>query len=276
MKKLTTLLLAITFSLILSACTYKGNFSYFQIDALEFGIPTGYAIAFPKESTLTEHFNVVLNEMKNDGTLSCLQSHWVTDESNDCYNNIDFTSKKYTIAHSGNGQELDVITSSGYPGFEELDLNGNLSGYDIDLAKFIAKELNYTLKWEDAGFDRVIASLANEQVDFAIAAITPNDERKENIDFSTEYFTESYTVAVFRESDNFNSVDEMKGKTIAALSATVQAELVDHLYKEDRVRKVITLEYSAGAMQSLKTNKIDVFFVEKTIADELLEEYNKK
>jgi polar amino acid transport system substrate-binding protein len=181
----------------------------------------------------------------------------------------------YTVPYDGKGSKLEVITSSGYEPFEILDDKGVLSGYDIDLAKFIAKELNHTLNWADAEFDNIIINLISGDVDFAIAAITPTSDRKKSVDFSIEYFFESFTVALFREDDAFTSIDQLKDKTVAAQTGTIQADLLEQLKLAGKVGKVVTFNYPATAMQSLKTNKIDAFFVEKSIADGLLVKFNK-
>jgi ABC-type amino acid transport substrate-binding protein len=275
MKKLT-LTLTIALVMVLSACGYKGNFDYISIDAEEYGIATGYAIAFPKSSPLISPFNDVLDLMITDGTLDALNAYWVSkDKNNASYLAIDFTEPAYNLAHNGNGKTLTFVTSSGYDPFEMADAEGVLSGFDIDLAKFIAKELNYTIKWENVEFDKIVGDLKNAKADAAFAAITPTDDRKQSVSFSIDYFTESYTVAVFRSDDEVTSLDDLKGKVVGAQSGTVQASLIEKLKAEGVVKDVILLDYPASAMQSLKTNKIDAFFVEQSVADDLFKTYNK-
>lgn len=276
MKKVFSFVLLIMVTIVLTGCgTYQGNYDYFEVDAESYGIATGYAIAFPKGSQLVEPTNTVLAELEEDGTLACLNDFWLGGQVATCYNDINFTSKIYGVNHNGNGSSLTILTSSGYEPFEMADANGNLTGFDIDLAKLIFKELNYNLVWEDVEFDKIVGDITNNQAQVAIAAITPTDERKENVAFSNDYFTESYTVALYRENEEYTSIDDLEDKVVSAQSGTVQAQLIEMLYEQGKVKKVVLLSYPATAMQSLKTNKIDVFFVEQSIAVELLEEFNK-
>ena len=181
----------------------------------------------------------------------------------------------YDIAHDGQGKELKVLTSSGYFPFEVLDDDGNLVGYDIDLANLIAKELNYQLKWEDGAFEQIIVNLTSNKVDLAIAAITPTPQRAENVDFSDIYFTESQTVLLYKESDAFSKLGDLKGLTIAAQSGTVQSELIDLLEDDGVIKRAYHVDYPATAIEALKKNKIDGILIEKSVAEEILKIHNK-
>lgn len=275
MKKILAI---VTFSLalLIAGCTkpYDGNFKYTTIDLGVYQIDNEYAIAFPKGSELTERFNTVIELMKEDGTLACLDIHYETG-GDDCYESIDFTNKIYELDHDGQGETLDVMTSSGYPPFEYLDDEGNLAGYDIDLANFIAKELNYELNWEDAAFDQLIVNLSQGRIDFAIAAITPSPDRAETIDFSTVYYDGADIVLLFKESDNYQSLEDLKGLTIAAQNGTVQAEIIEKMEDEGAIKKAYFVDYPATAMEALKKNKINAILIEKSVADKLLDTFNE-
>ena len=71
------------------------------------------------------------------------------------------------------------------------DRNGNLSGLEIDIARELAKELNFPVELVPLkNRDRLIA-LQNNQVDLAIAQITVTNNRSRLVDFSLPYYTDS-------------------------------------------------------------------------------------
>lgn len=276
MKKKLLVLLFISLVFTLSACGYKGNYSYFNVDIKnDFDVQTGYGIAFPKGSTLVDPVNTVLKMMLDDGTVSSLSNYWTNGQQDTSYENIDFSNKVYNVDYNGNGEKLIILTSSGYFPFEALDENQNLYGLDIDIAKFIAKELNYEIEWQDSDFDKIVGDLAAKKVDLAIAAISITSERSKNVDFSLEYYDESVTVGLHRENDNYNSIDDLKDKVVCAQSGTVQADFIQKLKEEGKVKDVLFVNLPAAGMQSLKNNKIDVLFIEEYVAEKLIAEYNK-
>src|SRR5437870_2872374 len=75
------------------------------------------------------------------------------------------------------------VTSAEYPPFE-YQKNGELVGFDIDLARLIAKELHKEAVFENMQFSTILVALQNGAADAAISTITITDERKKHFDFS--------------------------------------------------------------------------------------------
>lgn len=273
MKKLGLLFILIG-TLVLVGCSkpYSGGFTYKILDLSSYELETGYAIAFPKGSEYKTEFNKVISKMMEDGTLACFNNFYFNGD--DCYQNIDFINQVYEIDYDGKGKTLDIITSSGYEPFEVLDDKGKLAGYDIDLANFIAKELNLKLNWHDGSFTQVLLELESGKMDLAIAAITPTLERQKNVDFSINYYSESNTVLLFPANKSYNSLADLKGLTFAAQAGTVQAELILQLQNDGVIKKAMDVDYPATAIQAMKSNKIAGLFVEQSVAEEILKKFN--
>jgi ABC-type amino acid transport substrate-binding protein len=69
-------------------------------------------------------------------------------------------------------------------------------GYSIDILDEIAKETNSKFKIiEKKSIDSLLDSVKNKEVDFAIAAITINSQRREYLEFSYPYFRSGLEVA---------------------------------------------------------------------------------
>ena len=82
---------------------------------------------------------------------------------------------------------LEMGTSAEFAPFESRNPEGEIVGFDIDLANHIADELGYELKITDMKFDGLIGALQNDRVDMVIAGMSATESRRENVDFSTEY-----------------------------------------------------------------------------------------
>src|SRR5699024_6707997 len=86
---------------------------------------------------------------------------------------------------------LKVATSADYAPFEfhtMVDGKDKIVGADIDLVNEIAKELGVKAEISDMSFNTVLASLKKGESDIAISAISATKERKEQFNFTDNYY----------------------------------------------------------------------------------------
>ena len=84
--------------------------------------------------------------------------------------------------------KIVVGTASGHYPFEMTDKQGNLVGYDIDVAKAIGKEMGVEVEFQNYAFSGLIPALQSNKVDIVIAGMTATDKRREVVDFTEPYF----------------------------------------------------------------------------------------
>lgn len=84
--------------------------------------------------------------------------------------------KPFQSAEQRAHETLVIGLQSGYPPFEFRDEQGNIVGFDVDVAHLIAKKLNKTLVIKDMEFEGEILSLKQGKIDLIISGmnITPN------------------------------------------------------------------------------------------------------
>ena len=123
-----------------------------------------------------------------------------------------------TSNNSQSEKTLIMGTSSGNPPFEVIE-NGQFKGLDIDIANAIATKLGYKLVIKDMEFFALIPELQIKKIDFAIAAMTITQERKELVDFSTAYYAPAYAL-VYRSTAPMKMLQDMGGKRIGVLLGT--------------------------------------------------------
>ena len=89
----------------------------------------------------------------------------------------------------GFGKSNDVLvmgTNAGFKPFEYKQGN-EIVGFDVDLAKEIARSVNKELKIEDMAFDGLLPALESGQIDMAVAGMSVTPERAKNALFSEPY-----------------------------------------------------------------------------------------
>ena len=111
-------------------------------------------------------------------------------------------------------------TNAAFPPFESKDGNGNVVGVDAEIAKAIADELGVELVVEDMEFDSLPAALKSGKIDIIGAGYTENDERLQEMDFSSKYFTAKQIVVVKKGNKAITDKDSLAGKKIGVQTGT--------------------------------------------------------
>lgn len=103
-------------------------------------------------------------------------------------------------------------TSADYKPYEyvEASKSDEIIGFDVDIAKYIGKELGYEVKVKDMDFGGLLASLNSGKVDFVMAGMTPTAERKIMLISQIYILLQKYDR--FKKGSNIKSLEDLKGK----------------------------------------------------------------
>ncbi len=130
---------------------------------------------------------------------------------------------------------LRVGVKNAVIGFGYQDtLTGEYSGMEIDLANKIAESLGV-----DTEFTAVTAATRTElldagDIDCVLATFTITDERKENWDFTTPYYTDYVTVLV-EDSSEIKTLEDLADKKVGVSSGSTSAKSLVEAMIEDGV-----------------------------------------
>lgn len=168
--------------------------------------------------------------------------------------------------------KLVLGTSADYPPFEfhaSIDGKDTIVGFDIDVAKEIAKDLGVTLEIKDLKFDGLLAALDQGSVDIVIAGLSPTEDRAKSVDFSIQYYSAEQAVVV-RGADKgtLTTLESLKGKTIAAQKGTIQEDAA----KAVEGATVLSLGKISDLILALKSNRADAAIIEVPVAESNVKE----
>jgi glutamate transport system substrate-binding protein len=117
-------------------------------------------------------------------------------------------------------------------GFDE---GGSYSGFDVDVAKYVAGELGYSedqIEWVEAPSANRENLLSNEQVDMIFATYSITDTRKETVDFAGPYFVAGQDLLVPVDSD-IAGPEDLNGKNLCSVTGSTSAQRVKDEFAED-------------------------------------------
>jgi len=83
--------------------------------------------------------------------------------------------------------ELRTCFDAGYMPFEMKAKNGKFIGFDIDLAKLMAKEMGVKFVPVNTAWDGIIPALLTDKCDMILAGMTINAKRNMSVNFSDPY-----------------------------------------------------------------------------------------
>jgi aspartate/glutamate/glutamine transport system substrate-binding protein len=143
-----------------------------------------------------------------------------------------------------------------------------IEGYEIDLAKAIAKKLLGNAEKIDA--QGVTAKtrgplLDNGEIDLVIATFTITDERKKSYNFSDPYFIDGVGLLV-KKTAGFKSIKDLNGKKIGvAQSATSKAAVQAEGAKVGAKFEFLEFNTYPEIKAALDSGRVDCFSVDTSI-----------
>src|SRR5262245_12633812 len=116
---------------------------------------------------------------------------------------------------------LRVGIDATYPPFGIAE-GGEFSGFDVDIARAIARELRVEPELVNASFDGVFPALQNGTFDVVISAVTITPERSATMLFSDPYIAAGQQI-VARADSTIAGLDNLAGRTVGVqINTTAQ------------------------------------------------------
>jgi L-cystine transport system substrate-binding protein len=113
-----------------------------------------------------------------------------------------------------NGKIL-IGTEGTYAPFTFHDKSGNLTGFDVDIAKEVAKRLGVQPQFVETQWDGMIAGLDAKRFDVVANEVSIREDRKKKYDFSDPYIVSKPVLIVNKDNTTIKSFDDLKGKKSA-------------------------------------------------------------
>ncbi len=115
---------------------------------------------------------------------------------------------------------LMETTDRAYPPFSYVDDKGEVVGFDIDVAREVAKRLGVELKVDTPSWEIITAGNWKGRWDICVCSMTPTKERAEVLNFVVEYYSAPATVVVNTDNNDIKSAADLTGKKVGAQSGT--------------------------------------------------------
>lgn len=164
--------------------------------------------------------------------------------------------------------KMYVGTNAEYPPFEFIE-NNKIVGLDADIIEELTKRMKVGYTWNNMSFDGLIPALQTNKLDVVIAGMSITPERAKAVNFSLPYLS-SEVAFIGNKNNPINNLEELEGKIFGAeLGTTKEASA-----KKIKNSKVIPFNGNTPALIALKSKKIDVMVVDKSVAENYISKNN--
>lgn len=160
------------------------------------------------------------------------------------------------------GNKITIGIKFDQPGLGLKTPDGSYSGFDVDVATYIAKELGHDAKdieWKETPSADRETALKRGDVDFIAATYSINEEREKLVDFAGPYLLAHQDLLV-RADDKISKGADLNGKKLCSVTGSTSAQNV----KKEIAPKAQLREYgtysecidglASGAVDALTTD----------------------
>lgn len=174
---------------------------------------------------------------------------------------------------TGGAKTLTMATSADFKPYEYHDLTSGkdeIVGFDVDIAKYIGKELGYEVQINDMNFDGLVPALQTNRADFVMAGMTPTPDRQKNVDFSVIYHDARNTI-VSKKDSNLTKPEQLAGKKVAVQLGSTQETTAKELAKTVQGLQITSLNKLGEIVEEVKTGRVDAAIIEDHVAKGFVE-----
>ncbi|BBY66298.1 glutamate-binding protein [Mycolicibacterium helvum] len=169
----------------------------------------------------------------------------------------------------GGGSSSDTLvigTKFDQPGLALKNPDGTMSGFDVDVAKYVAKELGYPedkIEWKEAPSGQRENLIQNGQVKYIVATYSITDARKQKVSFAGPYLVTGQSLLVRADNTDITGADSLQnGKKLCSVSGSTPAQRIKDKYPGVQLQQYDT--YSA-CVEALKNGAIDAVTTDEVI-----------
>lgn len=157
--------------------------------------------------------------------------------------------------------------------FKLADGAGFVEGYDVFVAKELAKKTGKKLIIKKIDWDGLIPALKSKSIDLIIAGMTKNEEREKEISFTSPYYSSEIVMVLKKTSPYLNKtvLSEYGNATIASQKGTIYSDISKRNFGlKSPGSKIVELDSYSDMLTHVRNNICDFFIAEYPVASNMV------
>jgi len=153
---------------------------------------------------------------------------------------------------------LRVATEGAYPPFNNVTADGELVGFDVEIANALCAQMERECEIVAQDWDGIIPGLVNNKYDAIVASMSITEERLQAIDFTNPYYSNYLSVVAADGADV--TLDTLGDLTIGAQRSTIGSQWAEDNY--GRRGDIKLYDTNPAALSDLQAGRVDAVVVD--------------
>jgi polar amino acid transport system substrate-binding protein len=155
-----------------------------------------------------------------------------------------------------------------FPPMGFRDANNEIVGYDIDLAKEVARRLGLTLKPQPIDWNAKEQELATGEIDCIWNGFTITEERKQALTFTKPYLKNAQVIVV-KGNSPVNRLADLTGKTAGTQAGSSSVDAIDDAPEfKASLKEVVEYKDFLTALMDLDVGGVDAIVIDLVVAND--------
>jgi glutamate transport system substrate-binding protein len=133
------------------------------------------------------------------------------------------------------GESVRIGIKFDQPGLGFREGSGDPTGFDVDVAKYVAGELGYAeqdIEWIQTPSANRENALEGGEVDMIFATYSITDERAQRVGFAGPYFVAGQDLLVREDDTEITGPDALDGKNLCSVTGSTSAQRIKDEYAQ--------------------------------------------
>ena len=148
-------------------------------------------------------------------------------------------------------------------------------GFDIDLAKEVAKRMKIEVQFKPCDWDGIIFELKSKKIDMVWSGMTITEQRKKEITFSKPYFTGEQTI-ITRSGSDIKKISDLSGKTIGIQMGSSSNIALEKNPISKEVKNIRKYGSNVEVLLDLEAGRTDAIIIDSIVGKYYVAKKEKK
>ena len=163
--------------------------------------------------------------------------------------------------------KIRIGTEAAYKPFAYVLPSGELTGFDIDIAKALCVQMKADCEIVNQSFDGLIPALNAKKIDAIIASMSITPDRLQAIDFAGPYYTVPALFIAAKDSGIELTAEGLSGKYVGVQRGSTMANYIAKNFPDASVQSYDT---SDAANLDLASGRVDLVFADSVVLQDFL------
>ena len=142
------------------------------------------------------------------------------------------------------------------------DENGEIVGFDVDLAKEVAKRMGVEVQFKSCEWDAIIFDLRSKNIDMVWNGMTITPAREKQVAFTKPYLSNNQIIFV-RKGEEKATVKDLAGKVVGVQMGSSGSQSVEDNPIKNEIKELKKYATNVEALMDLEAGRLDAVVMDE-------------